>query len=124
MLLTRVFKKNEEDRWITTEIYVPQFLNDGSPTPDWVFDEIDERITEVFGGYSMREDYGVWVDPETGSREDMLHYVYIITYNEEEDPDATVYLNELVYYIGTLLGQQIMYTTSKELAKSPFITIV
>jgi hypothetical protein len=115
----------EEDRWVTTEITVPEFLNDGSPTPNEVFDFIDRELTEVFGGYSMREDvYGVWVDPSTGIREDMINKVYVITYDLDLDPYATEYLEELAREVGDMMEQQSMYTVTYGLqTKTPFIEV-
>jgi|YelNatPaOPRAMG01_1025707.scaffolds.fasta_scaffold23474_5 hypothetical protein len=119
MLVKKIYR--EESKWVTMEIYVPQFLNDGSPVPESVFDDIEEHLKEVFGGFSMREEYGVWRDPETGITEDMINKVYEITYDMVSDPDATAFLEELIKDIGHQLGQQVMYRVVYESVAEPFI---
>jgi hypothetical protein len=119
MLVKKIYR--EESKWVTMEIYVPQFLNDGSPVPESVFDDIEEHLKEVFGGFSMREEYGVWRDPETGVTEDMINKVYEITYDMVSDSDATAFLEELIKDIGHQLGQQVMYRVVYESVAEPFI---
>jgi len=50
MLVKKIYR--EESKWATMEIYVPQFLNDGSPVPEPVFDDIEEHLKEVFESVS------------------------------------------------------------------------
>ena len=44
------------------ELYVPLFLNDGTPVPDELIDQIGERLLEHFGGCTFfpQPNKGMW----------------------------------------------------------------
>lgn len=55
-------------------ITIPRCYNDGRMVPVEVLDQIDTRITDLFGGYSRVYTFGQWSDGDTIYADESFRY--------------------------------------------------
>jgi len=91
------------DRWT---LHVPENYNDGSPVEPSVFEEIEDKILRLAGGFTRKLARGAWRGDEQDYHEPVGLYLI-----DTEDPSLEAELLELARDIAARLSQEAVYLT-------------
>lgn len=92
-------------------LHVPENYNDGREIPGYVFDQVEQDLVDIVGGYTRTPGVGGWrSDMDTVYVEPVQVYT-----TDSADPDALQKLTNLARYLAQRLGQDAIYMTAQEI---------
>ena len=94
------------------EVYVPTTLNNGKPVPVKELRAIQQRVMNVFGGYTFHPNlHGGWLDEERRPFRDVIRKIEI---EIVDDPQTAMAVVALASFIRQRLGQKAIFVTIQD----------
>lgn len=94
------------------EVYVPTTLNNGKAVPVKELRAIQQRVMNVFGGYTFHPNlHGGWLDEERHPFRDAIRKIEI---NVVDGPQSVMAVIALASFIRRRLGQKAIFVTVED----------
>ena len=91
-------------------ITIPIHYNSGAPVPRPIFQEIEQELDQVVGGWTRLDGYGGWSGSDSYYREPIALY-----FVDTADPTASEALLALARRTAEALRQEAVYVTRQEI---------